>query len=183
MGDMKPQTCNNVACRIWKFCTKNQLWVSAAHIIGTINTEADKQSRVLEDATEWKLNSALFYKIVEKFGKPDIDLFATRINKQLGRYVSWHPEPEAMAINTFSLTSNNDYFYMFPPFSLVGRVLAKIQRDKTNAVILVPDWSTQYWYPRLLQMTNQDPLYFRPSLRNLTLAHKPSVNQPLCKKL
>ena len=55
------------------------MWVSAAHILGTINNEADKQSRVLEDATEWKLNLAVFHKIVEKFGKQDICLQATRI--------------------------------------------------------------------------------------------------------
>ena len=71
---------------------------------------------------------------------------------------------------------------MFPPFSLVGRVLAKIHRDKTKAVIVITDWSTQYWYPHLLQTTNQDPLYFQPSPRNLTLPQKPSVNQLLCKK-
>ena len=52
MGDITSQTCNNVACRIWDFCIKNQLWVSVAHITGTINIEADKQSRVLEDATD-----------------------------------------------------------------------------------------------------------------------------------
>ena len=68
---MKYQTCNNIASRIWDFCSKNQLWVSAAHIPGAINIEADKQSKVPEDATEWKLNPALFHKIVEKFGKPD----------------------------------------------------------------------------------------------------------------
>ena len=80
------------------------MWLSAAHIPGTVNIEADKQSRVIVDGTEWKLNPALFQKIVEKFGKLVIDLFATRINKQLGRYVSWHPEPEAMAVNALSLT-------------------------------------------------------------------------------
>ena len=72
------------------------------------------------DATEWKLNHALFQKIVEKFGKQVIDLFATRINKQLDRYVSWHPQPQSTAINAFSLTWDNSYFYMFPSFSLVG---------------------------------------------------------------
>ena len=86
----------------------------------TINIEADKQSRLLEDSTEWKLNPTLFHKIVEKFGKPDKDLFATRIDKHLDSYLSWHPEPEAMAINVFSLTCSNNYFCMFPPFSLVG---------------------------------------------------------------
>ena len=88
--------------------------------------------------------SSFFRKIVENFGTPDIDLFATRINTQLD--VSWHPEPEAMAIDAFSLTWNNNFFYIFPPFSLVGLILANIQRNKTNVVTVVPDWSTQDWY-------------------------------------
>ena len=64
---------------------------------------------------------------------------------------------------------------MFPPFGLVGRVLAKVNRDKTEAVIVVPDWSTQYWYPQLMQMTSHEPLYFRPSAKNLILTHKSST--------
>ena len=63
-----------------------------ARITGTINIETDKQSRAVGDATEWKLNPALFQKIVEKFGKPDIYVFTTRIYKQLNRYLSWHPK-------------------------------------------------------------------------------------------
>ena len=123
----------------------------------------------MQDATEWKLYPEIFQKIVDKFGKPDIGLFAFRINRQLKSCVSWHQEPEAMAVNTFSLTWNNKFFYMFPPFSLVGRALAKVIRDKTDAVIVVPDWSEQYWYPQLMQMTTHKPLYFQPSTKNLTL--------------
>ena len=64
------------------------MWVSAAHISGKDNIEADQQSRILEDATEWKLHQELFQKTADKFGKPDINLFASRINRQLKRYVS-----------------------------------------------------------------------------------------------
>ena len=83
------------------FCTENKLWISAAHIPGKDNIVADQQSRILQDATEWKLHPELFQKIVDKFGKPDTYLFASRINRQLKRYVSWHPEPEANAVNAF----------------------------------------------------------------------------------
>ena len=31
------------------------------------------------DATKWKLHPELFHKTVDKFGKPDIELFASRI--------------------------------------------------------------------------------------------------------
>ena len=144
---------------------------------------ADQQSRILQDATEQRLNPELFQKIVDKFGKPGIDPFASRVNRKLKRYVSWHPEQEATAVNAFFLTWNNNYFYMFPPFSFAGRVSAKVNKDKTKGVILVPDWSTQYWCTQLMQMTNQKPLYFRPSAKNLILTHKPSKNHPLHLKL
>ena len=48
--------------------------------------------------------------------------------------MSWHPEPDAMEVNNFSLTWTNKFLYMFPTFSLVGCVLAKVNRDKTDAV-------------------------------------------------
>ena len=56
------------------------LKTKAAHIQGTIKIEVDKQFRVLEDATEWKLNPALFQLL--KNLENQTDLFAIRINKQ-----------------------------------------------------------------------------------------------------
>ena len=51
-----------------------------------------------------------------------------------------------MAVYAFCRIWDNNYFYNLPLFSL-GPLLAKVNRDKTKAVIVVPDWSTQYWYP------------------------------------
>ena len=87
MCGIKSETCNNIACRIWNFCTENKLWVLAVHIPGKNNIEADKLSRIPQDAIEWKLCPEQFQIIVDKFEKPDIDLFASRINRQLKRYV------------------------------------------------------------------------------------------------
>ena len=111
MGGIKSETCNNIACIIWNFCIENKLWLPGVHIPGKCNIEADQQSRILQDATEWKRHPELFQKVVDKFGKPDIDLFASGIYRQLKRCVSWHPEPEAMAFNAFSLTWNNKFFF------------------------------------------------------------------------
>ena len=53
-----------------------------------------------------------------------------------------------------------------------------IYRDKANAVIVVPDWSTTILVPAVAVATDdqpgQDLLYFWLSLRNLTLQHKTS---------
>ena len=48
---------------------------------GKNDIEADQQSTILQDTTEWKLHPELFHKIVDKFRKPGIDLFASKINR------------------------------------------------------------------------------------------------------
>ena len=47
-----------------------------------------------------------------------------------------------MAINAFLMIWNDDYFYIFPPFRLIGYVIAKIRRGRTEAVGVVLDWPT-----------------------------------------
>ena len=48
--------------------------------------------------------------------KPDIDLLASRIDKQYKKYVSYRPDPDAIAINAFSLDWANFKILCFPPF-------------------------------------------------------------------
>ena len=59
---------------------------------------------MFERALEWKPRESVFKQIVSTFGKPDIDLFASRINHQLPNYISWKPDPGAKAIDAFSIT-------------------------------------------------------------------------------
>ena len=83
---------------------------------------------------------------------PDIDLFASRINKQLDCYASWRPDPNALFVDAFSEPWTRFYGYIFPPFSVIGRVLRKIQVDKAEAIIVFPQWPGQIWYPKLQKM-------------------------------
>ena len=46
-----------------------------------------------------------FTKIISKFQfQPEVDVFASRLNAQLPVFVSCYPDPEAMHINTFSIS-------------------------------------------------------------------------------
>ena len=40
---------------------------------------------------------------MRKLGGCDVDLFASRVNAQLKSYVSWRPDPDAMAVDAFTL--------------------------------------------------------------------------------
>ena len=43
----------------------------------------------------------IFQEIVCRFGQPDIDLFASRLNHKLEKYISFRPDPNAMAVDAF----------------------------------------------------------------------------------
>lgn len=125
--------------------------MSAAHISSVENKEADEQSWISEDATEWQLNQILFKKIIVNLGKPKIDLFASCINKQTEN-VSWCSKPEAIAIKAFSMTWSDTYFNMFPPFSIISRILAKALRDQKKCSNCCTRLNIHYWYYQLMQM-------------------------------
>ena len=64
--------------------------------------------------------------------KPDVDLFASRLNKQLDRFVSFKPDSEAIDIDAFSISWTNLKFYAFSPFSCISRCLQKNHNGKSN---------------------------------------------------
>lgn len=56
MKGRKSRSCNKIAREIWFWCLKKEIWLSAAHIPGSIDTVADRWSRIFNDHTEWMPN-------------------------------------------------------------------------------------------------------------------------------
>ena len=130
---------------------------------------ADKESREAYSDTEWKLNPKLFDCLVTLWGTVSVDLFASRLNYQLKPFLSWRPDPEVMAIDAFSLDWREQYLYAFPPFSLINRVLQKVEQDQSQGIIIVPMWNTQVWFPRLLHLLIDFPVTLPKGRRTLLL--------------
>ena len=139
-GGMVSKYCNDLAFDIWSWAVKKDIWLSASHVPGVENNIADLKSRYFYDNKEWSLNPYMFEKVCEKFGKPEIDLFATRLNAKCELYVSFKPDPNAFAVDAFTQNWNDIKGYAFPPFSLIGRILAKIKGDKALVTVIVPCW-------------------------------------------
>ena len=179
-GSTQSPNCNDIARQIWTWAINTNNWLSAAHCPGILNVEADIASRLFNDSTEWTLDRDSFTQLCNKFGTPEIDMFASRLNYKLESYCAWVPDPGASAIDCFTLDwSMYTYIYAFPPFSLVGRTLRKIITDKTEAIIVVPKWPTQAWYSTLQKILVNSPQVIRVRLGMLTLPHDPSIPHPL----
>ena len=137
-GGLKPQECNKITKETWIWYTSRDLHISAAHILGKSNFETDKNSRKCQDVTEWQLNPKISKAVCDTFGTPDIDLFASRINRQTEKYVTWKPEPEAFAVDAFSINWSHHFMYIFPPFSVLTKVIKKICRDQATGILVFP---------------------------------------------
>ena len=118
MGGCRSLECNSIAKDIWDWAIDKDIWLSAAHIPGSSNIDADQLSRNLNLDLEWMLSAPIFQRIVALFGKPDIDLFASRLNAQVEDYVSWKPHPMAKFVDVFTIDWSQFFFYAYPPYIL-----------------------------------------------------------------
>ena len=91
-----------------------------------INFEAEKNCRKFQDATEWQLNPEISKAVCDTFVIPEIDLFASWINRQIEKYISWKPKPEPFAVDAFSINWSHHIMNIFLPFSLLTKVIRKI---------------------------------------------------------
>ena len=175
----KTRELDSISREIWFWCMDRHIHLSAAHVPGIENHEADEESRTENDDTEWALNEELFNSIHEKYPELTIDLFASRVNHKLRKYVARRPDPNAIAIDAFSITWTNVLFFIFPPFSLLPRILQKVEEDGSEAILIAPVWPTQSWWPSLLGLIVGQAYKLPNPQKILYLPHKQGRQHPL----
>ncbi len=184
MGSCRSSACNDVVRRIWLWAIRNNNWLSISHIPGIQNDAADAESRQHDLTTEWQLNPSSFKFLVRKLScSVDIDLFASRVNYQMKPFVSFWPDPEALAVNAFTLDWSALNFYAFPPFSVIPNVLQKISSDEATGVLVVPDWPYSTWYSQFTRMLISECIILPCSIQLLRLPTRPDLSHPLHKTL
>lgn len=181
-GSMK-SALNDITRKIILWCKQRNIWLSAAHLPGSQNCEADYESRHQNDDTEWELDNKVFKTITEYFGNPCIDLFASRLNNKLKEYSSYKPDPHAKFVDAFSENWGTNFCYIFPPFSVIGPVLKKITEDKAEVILVAPLWPTQSWFPKMLHLLVDCPRLLPVSKTLLTLPSDKTKSHPLLQKL
>jgi hypothetical protein len=102
--------------------------------------------------TEWTIHQPTIYGIFSRWGRPHIDLFATRLNRRLPLFVSPVPDPLAVNVDALTLDWTGLDAYAFPPPALLGLVLRKIELERSVVILLAPNWPAHPWFPLLLSL-------------------------------
>lgn len=149
---------SQLAREIWLTAHKKGLTLTAKYLQGSLNTKADRLSR-LSTHYEWELNHNLFKYLERLWGPHTIDRFATGLNTQLPTYNSRFADPDSHGIDALAqqdwAAHNN---YVNPPFRLIPQVLQVVSQQRAKATLIAPCWPSQPWYQRLKQMAICPPL-------------------------
>ena len=180
MGGIQFENLNKITRDIWQWCEARKIWIFASYIRSKENYEADKESRKLQPETEYELSFA-FNDIKCNLGSPTIDLFASRTNRKCKRFISWKQDRESESVDALTISWRNIFFYAFPPFSLILKVLRKIRSDKAEGIVVVPNWPAQPWYPNFQSMLVSDRIRLNPNENLLTSCDRKP--HPLWRKL
>jgi hypothetical protein len=146
-----------IAQKIWDLLETHDAFLTATYVASAENI-ADQYTRGFSTKTrrffdlEVQLDPEVFKDEILSTGPfaPQIDWFASCDNRQLPRFCAWQEGTHgAEFLDAFQHAWNMVPSYMFPPFSLLPKVLRKIRDERASMVVVHPDWPGALWAPTL----------------------------------
>ena len=108
---------------------------------------------------EWSLHQEVFNLLFQRWHTPEVDLFATRYNNKLPKFVSPVLDPQAWAVDALSFSWEDLDLYAFPPIPLLGNVVNKLLSHNCKRLTLIaPGWPNMPWFWDLVELSVQIPL-------------------------
>jgi len=100
----KGSSCNarlhSICLEIYWFCLRQDIFLSACWLPRELNVEADFYSK-FNDGADLMLNPRLFQVIQQRWGRFDVDLFASHSNHHVPSYYSLFHTPSTSGVNAF----------------------------------------------------------------------------------
>ncbi|XP_044579959.1 uncharacterized protein LOC123262044 isoform X2 [Cotesia glomerata] len=138
-----------------------QIVLSAYYLPGRYNGTADRLSRK-RALPEWHLLPEATEEIFRQWGTPEIDLFASAESAVVKTYVSLDCRDRSTAFtDAFSQAWDFNLAWLFPPPSLIPRVLAHLNKCQGQFLLVAPRWERTFWLPDLANRSVEPPMTIR----------------------
>jgi ribonuclease HI len=148
------------------YCIHKDISLKATWIPRELNEFADFYSK-LTDSGDWKLNPQVFDMLERKWGKFEIDLFASYDNHQTNRYYSLYFTPTCEGVDAFNFTWGRSG-WCNPPFSLIAKVIAHGQYCGSRFCLICPYTPSAPWWPSI----SPNGIYFQSFVRDSVVLHR-----------
>ncbi|KAA6313246.1 MAG: hypothetical protein EZS28_055788, partial [Streblomastix strix] len=120
---------------------------------GVTNRIPDSLSR-LATSGDYSLHQEVFEEALRSLRtRPSIDMFANRKNRKLKRFVSLTLDNWAVGQDCMSLPWKGELPYLHPPLPMIQATLNKVREENVAALIVVPNWPSQSWWPSLMELS------------------------------
>ncbi|XP_069588445.1 uncharacterized protein [Ranitomeya imitator] len=156
-GGTRSETLMSSATEILNLAESHLTSLTALHIRGENNQQADFLSRHTLKQGEWCLNQQIFRDIVSLWGQPQIDLFATRRNKKVRKFASLSLADHPDILDALQAPWQFSLAYAFPPIILLPQVIRKIRTEGARVILIAPFWPKRPWFSWLQTMSISDP--------------------------
>ncbi|PFX22071.1 hypothetical protein AWC38_SpisGene13412 [Stylophora pistillata] len=131
-GGTRSRSLSLLTLELWSFLVTRGSWVTARHLPGVLNVEADTVSKKFHAHTEWMFRKDVFRDITQHFYVQEIDLFASRLKHLVPPYVSRLPDPGASAVDAFQLDWSQWKSFIHPPVVLLSPNSSEIEKRQSN---------------------------------------------------
>ena len=176
MGGTHSYDLCSLALKLWKVFEERKVTVSAKHIPGKLNVQADFYSR-FSDNHEYSLSPSAFSQLCNMLSvTPEVDLFASKYNAKLQKYVSLDLDQNALSRDAFSIFWPKSV-YMFPPIPLIARCVRKfIDEHIQFGILITPAWPALPMIPEIISLLRGNPVFIPSSLIQGTLPTRHAFN-------
>ena len=138
-GGTASPSLSRLAEQIWSWAHSQGMTLLPEFIPGKLNVLADSLSRSSTPLpTEWTIAHSALLPLWELWGKPLVDLFATRYSARLPIYISPIRDPLALARNAFTIPWSGLVAYAYPPSALISKTLEKYLLDRPRLILVTP---------------------------------------------
>ena len=147
-GRMMSRSLCSLTSRLLRWTESLNVHLDARYLPGQSNVLADLLSRRGQViGTEWSLHLQVARALLHVWGSLSLNLLATRLDAKLPLYCSLVLDPQAVFEDAFPHPWGTLDIYAFPPFPLVGRVVARVRETPNlSMTLIVPLWPEKEWF-------------------------------------
>ncbi|KAA6390804.1 MAG: hypothetical protein EZS28_013672 [Streblomastix strix] len=150
-GAAAPALCKQVD-QILQTLENMKIQFSAFHIPEKDNKEANSLSRLSTRGNYGIRTEILDETLQELAMQPTVDYFTNRRNRKCRRFYSLIWDPWAQGQDGMKANWKKETPLLHARIPLIQRVLNKVRKDQTEAVLIVPYWQTQSWWTDIQEL-------------------------------